>query len=122
MQTPNELLPDGLQMDLLWTNASPASAFASQDITINDYGKYKYLMIDLTPFSDEYGEKSKNGALTVLNIFNDNNWYYFDRNSDAVRFRYVKWNNNVISFSSGYYNSDGQNEMFCVPIKIYGVK
>ena len=121
MQTPNELMPDRMKMDLLWTNASPMSAFASQDITINDYGKYKYLMINFAPYCLEYGSQSKNGALSTLIIFNDSKWYYFDRISDATRYRFVKWNNDVISFSSGYYSGDEQNDLFGVPIKIYGV-
>lgn len=47
MQTPNELLPDGLQIDLLWTNASPTSEFAKQFIYI-DTSRYTMLLIEIS--------------------------------------------------------------------------
>lgn len=126
MQTPNELLPDGLKMDLLWENAIPASSFAEQTIAINNYSEYKYLMINFGPYGLEYGDKSRNGALSTLIIFNDSKWYYFDRISDVIRYRYVKWNNNVLAFSSGYYiginyEVPNANNDFAVPYRIWGI-
>ena len=110
-----------LKMDLLWENANPRGLFAEQNIPINNYDRYKFLFITFTPFANEFGVNSLNGSLGTIIIFNDNKWYCFERSSDTIRYRYVKWNNDV-SFSNGGSYINGDDNTFGIPVKIYGAR
>ena len=121
MQTPNELLPDGLQMDLLWTNASLTSAFNAQTISL-DFSKYKAIIL-----------------VTKYGTYHD--WYYTDIitekekeiliqglfNSEDGR-RLVVLYNNKLQIGGGEYRStytsvyDKQSDDYIIPYRIYGVR
>ena len=114
MQTPNELFPNGMQMDLLWTNASPTSGFARQTINL-DLSKYKAVVI---------------GAIaSTTNVNYYDNFLYIDGHfkrltipDDALYFRVGVTASEIgVSFGHGYINSS-EDDTCCIPSYIYGVR
>ena len=114
MQTPNELLPDGLQMDLLWKNASPTSGFALQTISL-DLSKYKAVVIST--------------IATTTNVNYYDNFLYIDGRykrltvpDDTLLFRVGVIASEIgVSFGHGYRNSS-EDDTCCIPSYIYGVR
>lgn len=114
MQTPNELMPDGLQMDLLWTNASPTSGFAPQTISL-DLSKYKAVVIS--------------AIATTTNVNYYDNFLYINGSfkrltvpDDALVFRVGVTASEIgVTFGHGYRNSS-EDDACCIPSYIYGVK
>ena len=104
----------GTRMKLLWTNASPTSAFAAQTVSLN-LSDYDYVIID-----------------TVANVetWNITQSFVFAGNKDAnilipanglLHNRTIHTNNNGIQFDSGNAGQSANN-LSCVPIRICGIK
>ena len=115
MQTPNELLPDGLQMDLLWTNANINNSFGAQTISL-DFSKYEKIMI----ISATYG-KIIGTNMGYKNIDFDINGLFNGSTPNIRCCRTVNYNDNSITFGSGYADSN-EHTFYAIPYKIYGIK
>ena len=107
----------GINMDLLWTNASPTSAFYSQTIPL-DVSKYKYFLISV--------KNSINSNVdTYMNVVLKNTHHRIigaDTLGIVVRVG-IYATNSGISFSYGYgVNSEVANDNCAIPYQIYGVK
>lgn len=125
MQTPNELLPDGLQMDLLWTNASPKSAFVSQTISLN-LSNYKLAALIFKPYT--YYDTSNVFRMLPIGY---GGCFVFDKDQNPSSFTVFKRKIDVSI--SGIVVYDGYKEMYdgmyitsdnglLIPYEIYGVK
>lgn len=110
-------------MDLLWTNASPTSAFGAQTISL-DLSVYKFILIKFLEQNSYYSfdiAESNNTYLHTsnLNIFVDDRTYYTVARSYEVNTNAIIFGNGRMKENSGTaYNADS----FAVPNKIYGVK
>lgn len=122
----------GLQMDLLWTNASPTSIFDSQTINV-DYSNYKHLLFII---KSQYALDIYSSYLVSTNITDGkqiiggvltNN----DIISLRIRYRSITLNSNktTINFSIGYNwyyelqaNDSSPSGDVAIPYKIYGIK
>ena len=114
MQTPNELLPDWLQMELLWENASPTSQFAPQTVSL-DLSKYKNLLIE---FKLYYTVKT----YADYYLKNENKTYSSSVYTDSNRSRTFTINSNSINFEDAYINGKTINNNHMIPYQIYGVR
>ena len=115
-----------IYMDLLWTNASPNSDFATQTINL-DLSKYDaikvfYLRHAGSPYqsSDEI-EIGTQGIIGFVEGGTTAGAYM------AIRYRYITSVTEVgVTFSTGYIGWAGQaetkNESMAIPVKIYGIK
>lgn len=101
--------------DLLWTNASPSSAFASQTISL-DLSNYNEVEIEYKIYSQKGFEKCSVGSKGLFSKTND-----ASAATNIGGFRTFDVFNNNISFSGAYWNNGAHNEYY-VPLKIYGVK
>lgn len=114
----NEVLK--LQMDLLWTNASPTSEFAPQTISL-DISAYKLLCIDFRLWNTVERFVSYIADIKLPNhsfgAFVQNFIVYreFDINSNNILFGAGSWK---FTQSSEWIASDNA----CIPFRIYGVK
>lgn len=122
MQTPNELLPDGLQMDLLWTNASPTSAFSTQQISVNKDRYHALLFLFKRGTSgDQYvSELVPNSTrVWIVTAYNAGLGLLTSR-------QFVVEDGSTITFRNGYkqigFGSDTISDDLVVPYQIYGVK
>ena len=122
----NNAIANGtLKMDLLWTNASPTSAFAPQTIDLNFSG-YDYLIINFNVVSQSslydpipnqiYMCKNEQGAYRINTSHN-----VFTTRS------FIITSNGIIFNSGGFfsaYNSTTitEDNNVNIPYKIYGVK
>ena len=124
MQTPNELLPDGLQMDLLWTNASPTSNFAGQTITVN-LSDYKGYYIKLKTYASD-----SNRFVTAL-VYPKSNIYspmvlfsspvkLAKRNVTYVTDSSLQISDNEL-YTTGSTSTSVDNAAL-IPYQVYGVK
>ena len=109
----------GLQMDLLWTNASPTSAFASQTISL-DLNNYKSVLI----LTKEH--PVVNNISTHLIPIN-NKAYILHSDSNTFQYRRIETiTTSYISFTSGYicngYGNATEDDNRAYPIEIYGIK
>lgn len=122
MQTPNELLPDGLQMDLLWENASPTSEFDVQTIYL-DCTNYRLLYVVVAI------SKNSTSDMNMQMIEFDGKSHSFVFAYDYVLFRTITayQDKKTIRISDGHrINRLGSNpvsdNIMAIPYKIYGVK
>lgn len=112
----------GLKTDLLWTNASPTSEFASQTINL-DLSNYKFIIILGRAFTNRE-------AIELMGLFHINGEKYKVTNMFSVNItRDVIINGNGITFSNGgyfdIYNSDNSwvsVNTSSIPVYIYGIK
>ena len=112
-----------LSMELLWENASPASAFAAQTIELPGVYDYYKILYYGTGIASEgqvvdcfHGNTRNMESVTVTNTKT-----YFGS-------RAVKWSGNNMVFADARYTTNGVdgtpeiNNVVCKPVKIYGVK
>ena len=118
----------GINMDLLWENASPTSDFLEQEINL-DFSNYKMIGIEFT-----YGENTSNLERNI--IFNNINYggkycvYTVDGGNIFFVLREyratttgIKFNNAVYYIVRGGGSSEAQQHTKRgIPLKIYGVK
>ena len=105
---------------LLWTNASPASAFAAQTLTIADLSSYKDYIILYKFHTTETAtlmESAEVGTGAIMNMCDAGNIYR----------RNVAYTTNKLTISdmrgakiSGAV--DIADNKYLIPVKIYGVK
>lgn len=115
-------LPVG--MTLLWTNASPQSKFASQNITLD--GSVASTYDGLITFGYEF---DGGGRLTQAVAIGENNrtslhcWATTTNNRNGMRefYYFTSGGNTVLYFGNCQYNGGTQND-YCVPYRIYGLK
>lgn len=112
-----EALKEIAKLDLLWTNASPTSEFASQTISL-DVSKYKYFLISVKNSINSNTETYMNVVLKNVK----NRIIGVDTLGIVVRTdTYVTGSG--IFFSNGYpINSESINNNYAIPYQIYGVK
>lgn len=118
MQTPNELIPDRLQMDLLWTNASPTSEF--QDVSImlelNEY-KFVYVIFKVATDIDEYVSKLYKIGLVKQFCMAMN---------PQPRYRHTSVYNSGVQFHRSFLvtgiTTESVNSSQMIPYQIYGVR
>ena len=110
-----------VKIDLLWTNASPTSSFAAQDISVN-YSAYKLIMLVFKrDAASNYLCYTLSTARTQSPSATMFNW-----NLSTIIFRGFNIVNNVITFYAGVRmtaigTSVDDNNML-IPYKIYGIK
>lgn len=121
-QLKNDLDSIGLKMDLLWTNASPRSEFAEQNLFM-DLSKYKAIVVDVCEYAgsgnnrydDRYSGiffKGIGGAITTY-IFSEPITLSFVRKFYMLDDRI--WISNSIDINL-------VNNLGAVPQRIYGVR
>lgn len=100
-----------LKMDLLWTNASPTSAFAEQIINLGiDLSRYNYLLFEWHEYISYencfYSQITGYNAGLVTVSTSNNSW----------RTYFVQANNSIL-FQNAYLNNS-----YMIPIRIWGVR
>lgn len=107
----------GLKMDLLWVNASPASSFAAQSVTL-DLTEYTHFLIFVSI-------KSSTG-IEVYGICEKAGKYRIGAAGTTNRFRDATPSDGGIALSDGYnvtkYDSATVYNDEMVPTRIYGIK
>ena len=112
-----EALKEIAKLDLLWTNASPTSAFDRQTISL-DVSKYKYFLISVKNNINSNEERYMNVVLKNVH----NRIIGIDTLGIVVRID-THVTESGISFSNGYpVNSEVVNNDYAIPYQIYGVK
>ena len=126
---------DCVKIEKLWTNASPASAFAAQSLTISGLSDYQMIVvITINATESTYQRLSANVVLNT-SAYNPMLTYGGFANSTTMAYRaastsrYMVISNNTIEFgvasrtvvSSGAFSTYTDNQM-CKPYQIYGVK
>lgn len=111
----------GMSMELLWENASPASAFASQTISL-DLSNFEYVAIDAN-----YRNSASGSALFIFKVGANDflNNYQIDDNSVYFFTRMIGVSSVSIWFGSGYYTvglTPTKDEARMIPLRIYGIK
>ena len=113
----------GLQMDLLWTNASTTSEFDAQTINV-DVSKYKFLILKVkcsidTDYLYNFVMELSDNKLFPMSCVSYNNL------KDTVR-TVEKTNDNKLNFGVGYicnnYASYSTDNNYLIPYRIFGVK
>lgn len=109
-----------LQMDLLWTNASPTSTFAPQMISL-DLNDYKAIVITTNTTNIDW--QVSRDQIFVINSEKKVLYGGYDKNS----FRYFTISATGIVFETGYFQSSygtskTANDDLSTPYKIYGIK
>lgn len=117
-----EKLKNGIQIELLWTNPSPSSSFASQTLTISGTYDYDFLMFTYKPLYNEEStmvsikQSSKIGGYLPL-VYNA-----------AIGYRYFSQHaNGTIYFADGKLKKHSASTMstdntVCIPYTIHGIK
>ena len=111
----------GSGMELLWTNASPSSEFSEQTISLA-LSSYKYVAIENTEMA---GSTNDGGGFDIIPVGKDGSCIGIRKNSGAIYFRYAKVQTTGITFGKGSYiagNTGNDNNAWCVPLYIYGIK
>ena len=120
-----------LSMELLWENASPSSEFTAQNVSIN-LNKFDYVIIEYNHSSSfstpEYFcalAPAYNGSWVVIDvpdIEGSNKYYrhagrYCQITETSIGFR----NASIFVVNNGTYDYKQENK-WCIPIRVYGVK
>ena len=107
----------GINMELLWTNASHTSIFGSQRIDI-DLRRYKLILIDL------YYSTTSNAKVSAVSF--NNSSCYISYNNPFILYRSVNISDTFVNFSPAYrsatYGSENINNNYLIPYQIFGVK
>ena len=121
----------GLKTDLLWTNANPTSAFASQTINVN-LSNYKQTAIIYNTYGS--GLQRFNTSIITIGINHILNGTGSDGGTDSTftgtlynTLRSVTATSSKISFGSGYIkfinsSSISKDDNAIIPRMIYGIK
>ena len=106
----------GMKMDLLWTNPSPTSDFASQTVSL-DLTDYSYLFI----VQRQYKDSSGNSSTALLPI--DGVTYVVVVISDGGETRTRTYSASASSVTVGVGKSGSTiNNAYAIPYQIYGIK
>lgn len=115
----------GIDMDLLWTNASPTSDFSAQTVSL-DLSGYSMLLIKTKPYTTYTGD------LTINNILRVGDTVPLIGDSLCVgtaerRARKATSSVSGVTFGSGefytgYQSSATIQNVQCTPLYIYGIR
>lgn len=113
----------GIQMELLWENASPTSEFAAQTITgeFDRYDEIRFIACTSCNYVNHELDSSctnVSGAVVNFSYISQNGTNYTGLNAWARSFC-IKATG--IEVTCGYYNGKEDNRML-IPKKIYGIK
>lgn len=109
----------GIDMDLLWTNASPTSDFGAQTISL-DLSSYKGILLKVRV----YGDGSKNLMVYFYVDKTSTEWLLsagFGASGYVVRRYITAISNSGIQFDVGKVYQTTNNGA-CIPAQIYGIK
>lgn len=106
----------GMKMDLLWTNPSPTSDFASQTLSI-DLSDYDYIYVVQRQYKDSSGNATatmipKDGSTYVVTVISD---------GGGVRTRTYSASASSVAISVGKEGTT-TNNAYAIPYQIYGIK
>ena len=104
----------GLQMDLLWENPNPTSAFAAQTLTIQGLSNYKFCIV-FCELETQYPNYIQ-ANIIVPGV--ESNMICI---TATITRRQGKINGNSFIFSDGS-NKDTPDNTACIPKYIYGIK
>ena len=109
----SDLPQTGVKLTLLWENASPASAFANQNIQVAD-GYEKYLVVGrvATVYPDALLGLINEGGGVLTGGWGDSD--------DAWHRQIVNYGNGLLGFYYGF-KGGSSNNAYCYPIRIYGI-
>lgn len=115
-----------LDMDLLWTNASPTSAFALQSISIPGISNYSQLLIVFNESNQVY-DNAFTSTTFIVPLDSLSNRFEVVASSLAENKIYCRnffVSSNAIDFADGYtrITAAGGYNTACIPYKIYGIK
>lgn len=119
----SQYVSSGMQMDLLWTNASPTSQFAAQTVSLN-LSSYGMVAVQIV-FT---GDSPLYSPLCFANIGVEcsasviANW-----DADKTAVRSFTASSTGVAFGAGGYHDFGNksftgNNSYAIPVKIYGIK
>lgn len=108
-------------MTLLWTNASPTSSFAAQTVSLS-LSSYTMVAV-LFAYANSINTMQHvfmlpvNGATTVCS-------FYWTAEKTLRAIRNAKASTSGVAFEGGYTDNGGitANNIYAVPLKIYGIK
>lgn len=115
-------VPNGLLMSELWTNSSPGTNFSSQTLSLN-LSDYQQILV--------YFRMSTAAAYNYSPIFMIRKGYDQDTrcilmigSGPSIGVRTCKWDNTHVYFGPGQLitGTATNNDMYMIPIKIYGIK
>lgn len=111
-----------IDMDLLWTNASPTSAFGAQTLNI-DLSNYKLIMVEAsgTGYQNVNNDKYRSTFIIRVNS-GKNSILQIPSNADVWGTRTYTVTSSRITVTEGTYVGQGSNNYACVPQVIYGIK
>lgn len=107
----------GIDMDLLWENASPTSGFNAQTVAI-DLSSYKFIHVicrwttSSNPADDAIQKTSMIGYAD----------YIYGYGESSNRRRFMRSSNTGVYFSNGRSSNSQADSSSCVPEFIYGIK
>ena len=113
-----QLTNSALNMDLLWTNASPYSSFSPQTISL-DLADYEFVLIKSKRGT---GSTMTNQPLTSIGLKDAGN-YISAPDTDVVAYRiYAVTKNSIIFLKGNYTGANEERNDLCVPLEICGVR
>ena len=107
-------------LEVVWQNASASSSMASQEITIVDTTKYKFLML-------KYKEHASGNSTRIALMFGNGEVVSLDSASTkGRRYRGVSVLGTSFKINAGsefkeYGESSSQNNESCIPVALYGL-
>ena len=112
-------LSSRVKMDLLWTNSSPSSNFAPQNIPV-DLSAYDYYAVHCR-FGASYNRLLPIAIYPVDDATNQVSMVALSNNQVGARtFHYVA-STPALVFEEGKYNG-ATNNAYAIPVSIYGIK
>lgn len=107
----------GIDMDLLWENASPTSSFSAQTISL-DLSEYRLIFVVC---KGDTGDTNYPTALAEFNTLTQIGTF-----NGYTRFRTFTATATGVQFGGGYkqtsYSNDSSDNSATIPYKIYGIK
>ena len=116
-----EKLKNGIQIELLWTNPSPTSTFASKTLTISGTYDYDFLVFTYKPL---YNEES---TMVSIKRSGKTGGYLPIVYSAAIGYRFLSQLGNSIYFADGKSKKHSASALstdntVCIPYTIHGIK
>ena len=119
---------NSLRPTVLWTNPSPTSSFAAQDITVNNLGNYDFYEVIFITYADSSSQLSTRNFISTGRIPKGyrTRLMWFD---EKLRYRNItNVTDSVLGFSNGgVYDTYGSSSStssnaICIPYQILGYK
>ena len=107
----------GLDMDLLWKNASPTSGFNAQTVAI-DLSSYKFIHV-ICRWTTSSNPADDGIQKTSMVGYAD---YIYGYGESSNRRRFMRSSNTGVYFSNGRSSNSQADSSSCVPEFIYGIK